>query len=545
VGTPMDDGLLQALLGEQQELPFVERFARSQSSRDSAEVSRFGFYRELIPDRKPNPGEQLAFQVSLDACTGCKACVSACHSLNGLDEHETWRDVGTIFGNDPGEPYQQHITTACHHCVDPACLIGCPVLAYEKDSVTGIVRHLDDQCIGCQYCVLKCPYDVPKYSKARGIVRKCDMCFNRLARDEAPACVQACPSSAITIQIVSVDSVVSTTAGNDQQMVPGAFRSNYTRPTTTYESQKPFPKSARPSEHLRLEHAHWPLIIMLILTQMAAGLSSVLGVLSLWEPAAFRATVGPASAAVGLLLVSGLAASVFHLGRPLGAWRAWLGLRTSWMSREIVAFAGFAGTALAWALLAWLLSWRLSSDPVVQQNLLVFATGAAAVTGLFSVVCSAMIYIDTQRPFWAWWQVLPKFLGTVIFSGQIGEALLVSVHQDLRAVSNNLLAAGLGSFLLLAVWDFSTSLYLLQVKQHPARLSSKIIWFRLPYLSFSRVMVAGLIIAFGLLLDRLPANSQPPIAMLLCALSLGWILIERYLFFVAAVAPRMPGAVAI
>ena len=76
------------------------------------------------------------------------------------------------------EPYQQTVTTACHHCVEPACLEGCPVLAYEKDAETGIVRHLDDQCIGCQYCVLKCPYDVPKYSAKRGIVRKCDMCYD-------------------------------------------------------------------------------------------------------------------------------------------------------------------------------------------------------------------------------------------------------------------------------------------------------------------------------------------------------------------------------
>ena len=60
--------LLQMLLGEQQELPFVERFAQAQSSR---EFQRAGYW-ELIPDRQPNPGEQLAFQVNLDACTGCK-----------------------------------------------------------------------------------------------------------------------------------------------------------------------------------------------------------------------------------------------------------------------------------------------------------------------------------------------------------------------------------------------------------------------------------------------------------------------------------------
>jgi formate dehydrogenase iron-sulfur subunit len=84
---------------------------------------------------------------------------------------------------------------------------GCPVLAYEKDAKTGIVRHLDDQCIGCQYCVLKCPYEVPRYSSRLGIVRKCDMCANRLSVGEAPACVQSCPSAAIKITVVAKEVV--------------------------------------------------------------------------------------------------------------------------------------------------------------------------------------------------------------------------------------------------------------------------------------------------------------------------------------------------
>src|SRR5262249_30553233 len=110
-----------------------------------------------------DPGQQYAFSVDLDACTGCKACVSACHSLNGLDDHETWRHIGTLQGGTTRHPIQQTVTTACHHCLEPACQQGCPVGAYEKD--TGIVRHLDDQCIGCQYCILKCPYDVPQYMR--------------------------------------------------------------------------------------------------------------------------------------------------------------------------------------------------------------------------------------------------------------------------------------------------------------------------------------------------------------------------------------------
>ena len=69
----------------------------------------------------------------------------------------------------PELPVLQHVTTACHHCLDPACLNACPVDAYEKDPVTGIVRHLDDQCFGCQYCTLACPYDAPSSTPARAL----------------------------------------------------------------------------------------------------------------------------------------------------------------------------------------------------------------------------------------------------------------------------------------------------------------------------------------------------------------------------------------
>jgi formate dehydrogenase iron-sulfur subunit len=537
-----NDGLLQVLLGEQRELPFVERFAQTQ---ENSEFQRTGFYRELIPDRQPNPGEQLAFQVNLDACTGCKACVSACHSLNGLDEYETWRDVGLLISHDPEEPYQQHITTACHHCIDPACLNGCPVLAYEKDAVTGIVRHLDDQCIGCQYCVLKCPYDVPKYSKKRGIVRKCDMCFNRLARNEGPACVQACPSGAIAIQIVALNCVVATTAENER-LVPGAFRSSYTQPTTAYIGRKPIPPNARPSDQprTRLEHPHWPLIVMLVLTQMAAGLSLTAGVLSFCDITGFKVIVRPASLAICGLLAAGLTASILHLGRPLGAWRAWLGIRTSWMSREIVMFGGFFGLALALTIVAWVLPSSGLFGPSVQENLLIQGTRITAIIGILSIACSAMIYIDTQRPFWAWPQVLPKFFGSVIVTGLMGGALLTIEHKPLVASSTRLLTAGLVAFILLALWEVASSLYALHNKQHPLRASSKILWFHLPLLAYLRITSAALAIGLGLLLNRVPAGFQAGLTVSVCILVLAWILGERYIFFVGAVAPRMPGGVA-
>ena len=186
--TPPDCQLVEALLLQQQETTAVDRFA--QHHEQASKPLLAGHYRDLIPLSAPTPGEQYAFEIDLDACSGCKSCVAACHNLNGLDESEQWRAVGLLHGGSDQLPVLQHVTTACHHCLEPACLTGCPVLAYDKDPLTGIVRHLDDQCIGCQYCVFMCPYDVPQYNASKGIVRKCDMCHDRLAVGEAPACVQ-------------------------------------------------------------------------------------------------------------------------------------------------------------------------------------------------------------------------------------------------------------------------------------------------------------------------------------------------------------------
>ena len=176
---------LSQLLAEQREFTAVETFARAQDRSGTPAQSRY--YARLLPATPPGPGQQYGFEVDLDRCSGCKACVTACHSLNGLDELETWRDVGLLVGGSAAAPVMQHVTAACHHCLEPACAMACPVNAYEKDPVTGIVKHLDDQCFGCQYCTLACPYDVPKYHPGKGIVRKCDMCATRLATGEAPA----------------------------------------------------------------------------------------------------------------------------------------------------------------------------------------------------------------------------------------------------------------------------------------------------------------------------------------------------------------------
>src|SRR5688500_13612038 len=83
--------LLDRLLYDQQLLTPVADFARQH---ERGELKKSGNHRELLPITPLVTGEQYAFEVELDKCSGCKACVTACHSLNGLDDNETWREVG-------------------------------------------------------------------------------------------------------------------------------------------------------------------------------------------------------------------------------------------------------------------------------------------------------------------------------------------------------------------------------------------------------------------------------------------------------------------
>ncbi|MEO6739813.1 MAG: DmsC/YnfH family molybdoenzyme membrane anchor subunit, partial [Chthoniobacteraceae bacterium] len=503
--------LIDELLAEQGNLTAVERFAEKHER--NALPTQARYYRDLIPLQRPQPGEQYAFAVDLDACTGCKACVSACHSLNGLDDGEVWRTVGLIHSDAPDEPFQQTVTSACHHCEDPACANGCPVLAYEKDADTGIVRHLDDQCIGCQYCVLKCPYDVPKYSKKRGIVRKCDMCQSRLAVGEAPACVQACPNEAIRIEVVGKG---GSTLQSGSRLVPGAFDSSYTRPTTNYRTSRPRPLSAHAADgkSLRLEDPHIPLVAMLVLTQMAVGLHAAL----------FFAgeNVHAVAIAAFVVLQFGLAVSVMHLGKPLKAWRAFLGLRKSWMSREIVVFGMYAGAAFGMVVLGW--------------RLLAFASLAS---GLLGVFCSAMIYVDTRRPFWGAWLTMPKFFGTTMVLGATAcGALLACLHSP---VASGFVIGATVIRTVLFAWETAAHFSALH-NEHSATHRSALTTGRLMrWLPITRAALFA-IATIASVAAVLTAPGLPPLwAALAFLCTLCSQLLERYNYFRAVVAPRMPG----
>jgi len=501
---------LAALLSEQEDLGAAETFARAH---DRGELdTRAAQYRRLMPTAAPRPGEQYAFEVDLDRCTGCKACVTGCHNRNGLDADETWRSVGLLLGGDDVQPLLRHVTTACHHCLDPACLTGCPVRAYEKDPRTGIVRHLDDQCIGCKYCVMKCPYGVPQYSEARGIVRKCDLCTDRLGHGEAPACVQACPTEAIRIVLVGTALDAADCAARFEA-VPGAPDAAHTRPTTAYVSRSPAPPAVIEAKDTPGE-SHPSLVVMLTLTQAAIGV--FIGSRLLPEDDVARgiaAVLGIVGAAAGMV------AAIFHLGRPRWAFRAVLGLRTSWLSREIVAmslFVALAGGAIAADL----------GDLAVSGAL----AHLAALAGVAALHCSAMVYRDTPRPHWA----RPHTHVVFCLTAAAGGGVLLLLAHGIAATRPPLAFAVLVAAALVAKLVVESMDRAALAPGDSRRLLTGVLrsaWW-------ARLACAGSSLA--LLVVAAASANAAPWATLACA---AWLLgdgVERHLFFRAAVAPSMP-----
>jgi formate dehydrogenase iron-sulfur subunit len=561
LSTPSQAGefsIIRMLLAQQQETA-VERFSRAHEDETAPLQARY--YRDLVPLNSPQKGEQYAFEVDLDSCTGCKACVTACHNLNGLDEGEMWRKVGLLSGGSSQFPVIQHVSTACHHCVEPACMEGCPVLAYEKDPITGIVRHLDDQCIGCQYCVLKCPYDVPRYNKQMGIVRKCDMCSSRLAVGEAPACVQACPNEAIRITVVNQDAVSAKAATN--LFLPGAPEPGYTKPSTIYTTRKKLPSNLLPADYWSVtpQHSHLPLVFMLVLTQMSAGAFFVERVVASCflrgaEEAArsIHVTHVVAALVIGLL---GMNAAILHLGRPLYAFRAFIGLRTSWLSREIVAFGGFAGLATAYAAAACapLIGWTIPRwiEPI--------AGNAAALAGLVGVFCSVKIYSDTRRPFWDILITGPKFFATALVLG-LPVALSVGLTATWFSNPGELYAMMIAYGRLLCGWTmaitaakfaFESLIFAWLFHRQPTPLKRTALLMtwemrKVTALRFFCGALGGMLLPAVLLIeDRMaPTGYSAAVFAVVAIFSvvglLAGELLERYLFFTTVVAPKMPGS---
>lgn len=146
------------------------------------------------------PGEQnLAMVFDQTRCIGCEACSQACREVNqvpqGVSRLKIKRSGPYGEGADTNYRFDRK---SCVHCETAACIAVCPTGACFRDE-KGVVDVNPDKCVGCQYCIAACPYRVRYVDPVTKAVDKCDFCRkSRLEQGLPPACVEACPTKALT-----------------------------------------------------------------------------------------------------------------------------------------------------------------------------------------------------------------------------------------------------------------------------------------------------------------------------------------------------------
>lgn len=174
---------------------------------------------------------QLGFHVDMEQCIGCKSCESACKDFYRLPPQIRWRQVRSFESGEFPTALRVHLTLACNHCVDPACMKGCPVDAYMKREKDGLVIHNPMACIGCQYCTWTCPYGVPQFDPEHGVVSKCNGCYQRLDEGLMPRCVESCLTGALNMG--DVDQHAATQRAVVRE-APGFPDASITNPATRF-----------------------------------------------------------------------------------------------------------------------------------------------------------------------------------------------------------------------------------------------------------------------------------------------------------------------
>jgi len=475
----------------------------------------------LIPARPLKAAEQYRFHFDMTKCIGCKCCVVACNEQNGNPAAINWRRVGEVEGGHYPYTQRHHLSMGCNHCLEPSCLIGCPVEAYTKHPVTGVVIHSADTCIGCQYCTWNCSYGVPRYNAERGVVGKCDMCHNRLSDGMAPACVAACPEGAIAIEIVNVAEWRRDYLSANAPGLPSADDSISTTRITLPDNLAP-DTGRVDTQRILPEHPHWPLVFMLVLTQLSVGAFATLWALDLLH----RAASGSASVlgSLGLAGIS-LGAATLHLGRPIYAWRALKGLRRSWLSREVLSLSIFAGVAGIYAGMLFL--------DLPGRSIAGFVTVVCAAIG---VMCSARIYMVPARPGWDSRYTAAEFFST---GALLGPLFVLALDMPALGSLGRIWVAraavmGGSAQLLTQVLRF---LWLARSEQFELRAAALLLSGRLRQVFLIRL---GLLIASGIALPLVIDSQWVAVAAIVLAV-LGEVA-GRWLFFVGVVPKNMAAA---
>jgi len=304
-------------------------------------------------------------------CVNCKACSAACSLENRFSVKA--RSVLNYNSEISVSVAYSNLSVACNHCEVPVCLDGCPASAYRCDPSSGAIIIDDTKCIGCKYCIWNCPFDAPRYDPENSVIGKCHFCYTRLDEDMEPACTSACPTGALSFgDLNNYDKADAPDWYPGNELSPGMrFRKNSGNiplriiPTSLFRKDikgVPAEKKSRESE--------WSLILFSFMSILSVSMISVSLITSkLPDKILF----------ISLTLLPGLV-SLFHLGKWYRAWRAVFNIKSSPLSREILAYILYSIISLA----------------AIAYGL-PFLIITASVTGFFLLLFIDAVYIYTSR----------------------------------------------------------------------------------------------------------------------------------------------------
>lgn len=159
----------------------------------------------------PPDSSLVAMLYDTTLCIGCKACVVACTEANGLTPdtgdskgmyqqpkflNDHTKNIIKLYRDEKGNV--SYIKAQCMHCIDAACVSACPMHALQKGD-RGVVTWTSGRCIGCRYCQIACPFNIPKFEwhEVNPKIVKCEFCNHRFKDGKGPACCEVCPRHAV------------------------------------------------------------------------------------------------------------------------------------------------------------------------------------------------------------------------------------------------------------------------------------------------------------------------------------------------------------
>jgi formate dehydrogenase iron-sulfur subunit len=183
-------------------------------SRATLRVQRISGHAGAAPGEGTQRQERVAKLIDTTTCIGCKACEVACLEWNDLPFRETsfqntyqtmpqtaWNYWNLIKFTEQVKPDGTLSwlmrKDQCMHCADPGCLAACPAENAIVQYQNGIVDFQQDYCIGCQYCVTGCPFNIPKFNAETKKMFKCTLCNDRVSQGLEPACIKSCPTGCL------------------------------------------------------------------------------------------------------------------------------------------------------------------------------------------------------------------------------------------------------------------------------------------------------------------------------------------------------------